>query len=252
MRVAARGSRGPPGRRGRSTCITPRARAASVPGRSARCWSDFSAVRERIGVDGHEARAAPARLLDERPEVDVGADDVGAPGHDEARVHDGLGVEADATCRAWPSGRRRRRWRRWCGRAGSRPARGRSAGPCCRRRAGPCCPRTSRAGSPAAPCSAITPRKRSAMVSSASSHEMRSKRPSPFVPDAPQRMQDAVGAVDAVEVLVHLRAEEALGERGGRGRRRCATARPSSTSTVMTQVSGQSCGQTTLSVCIAI
>ena len=49
-------------------------------------------------------------------------------------------------------------------------------------------------------------------VSSASSQEMRAKRPSPLRPHAPHRVQDALGAVDALEVLVHLGAEEALRE----------------------------------------
>ncbi len=45
-------------------------------------------------VDAHEPRPSPPRLLDEGPQVHVRADDVRAPGHDEARVDDGLGVEA--------------------------------------------------------------------------------------------------------------------------------------------------------------
>ncbi len=48
------------------------------------------------GVHGDEAGAPAARLLDEGPLVDVGADDVGAPGHDEASGGDGLGVVTQA------------------------------------------------------------------------------------------------------------------------------------------------------------
>ena len=46
------------------------------------------------GIDGDELRAPPPRLLDEGPEVDVRADDVGAPGHDEPGVDHRLGIEA--------------------------------------------------------------------------------------------------------------------------------------------------------------
>ena len=49
-----------------------------------------------VGIDGHDPGAATAGLLDEGPEVDVGADDVGAPGHDEPGVDDGLGIEPQA------------------------------------------------------------------------------------------------------------------------------------------------------------
>ena len=49
-----------------------------------------------VGIHGDEPGAAPASLLDEGPEVHVGAHDVGAPGHDEAGVHDGLGIEPEA------------------------------------------------------------------------------------------------------------------------------------------------------------
>ena len=53
---------------------------------------------------------------------------------------------------------------------------------------------------------------RRAMVSSASSQVMRSNRASPFVPDSLHRVEQAVGAVDALEVSGHLLAEESARE----------------------------------------
>ena len=47
-----------------------------------------------VGVDRHEPRAAPARLLDERPQVHVRAHDVAAPGDDQPGLRDRLGVVA--------------------------------------------------------------------------------------------------------------------------------------------------------------
>ena len=106
-----------------------------------------------VRVDRDQPRAAPARLLDERPQVDVRADDVRAPGEDQPRVHERLGVEADRAADAGlVAGGARARADRAVEQARAR-ARGRSAGPCCRTRAGPCCRRTSTGRIACAPCS---------------------------------------------------------------------------------------------------
>ena len=63
-----------------------------------------------------------------------------------------------------------------------------------------------------------------------------------FRPDAFQRMQHAIGVIDALQVVIHLRAERAARER----MRRIAAERPGvavATSTTQPQVSGQSCPQ---------
>ena len=75
------------------TCITPRARAASVPGRIGIHQSDFAAVGLRVRVDGDDLRAALAGLVLDRPEVDVGDGGVRAPVDDVAAVHRRLGVD---------------------------------------------------------------------------------------------------------------------------------------------------------------
>ena len=82
---------------------------ASVPGQEGQVLVGLLRGPRAVGVDRHEPRAAPPRLLDEGPEVDVRAHDVGAPGHDEARVDDRLGVEADRLAAPWPCSPRRPR-----------------------------------------------------------------------------------------------------------------------------------------------
>ena len=46
-----------------------------------------------VGVDHHDLGALALRLADERPEMEVGTDDVAAPDHDVARVGQALGVD---------------------------------------------------------------------------------------------------------------------------------------------------------------
>ena len=45
-------------------------------------------------IDHHQACPTPARFHDERPEMNVGAEDVCAPGDDELRVRELLGLGA--------------------------------------------------------------------------------------------------------------------------------------------------------------
>ena len=71
-----------------------------------------------------------------------------------------------------------------------------------------------------------------------------------FRPDAPQRMEQPLAMIGALEVAIHLRAEEAARERviGIAGE---LIARPSRTVTSIAHVSGQSCGhapRTTISL----
>ena len=54
---------------------------------------------------------------------------------------------------------------------------------------------------------------RAAMSASASSQLTRAKRASPLAPDALQRVQHAVGMVDALEIVVDLGAQRPAGER---------------------------------------
>ncbi len=164
-----------------------------------------------VGIHRHQGGPAPARLLDERPEVDVRADDVRAPGHDETGVDDGLGIEADRL-----------------------PHRGLEPGPS---RAGADRPREEarpqRLEEPAVHASVreqahvarVGIRKdglrpvggddlAEALRDGAEGFVPGDPRESAlaFLADAFQRMQDAVGAVDALEVAVHLGAQEPLGE----------------------------------------
>ena len=53
-------------------------------------------MRLRLRVDGVELRAVAPRLHDERPQVDVGAENVRAPGEDQLRVAELLGLGAVA------------------------------------------------------------------------------------------------------------------------------------------------------------
>jgi len=77
------------------TCIMAKASAASVPGG----WRSggpkaYSAVLVRI--DGVELRTIAAGLNDERPEMHVGAEDVGAPGDDQFGMAELLGLDGMA------------------------------------------------------------------------------------------------------------------------------------------------------------
>ena len=135
-----------------------------------------------VRIDGVELRAVAARFHDERPEMDVGAEDVGAPGQDQPGVAELLGLGAVAHAERLRSGRRRRRPSRWCGPGAKRRGGGRSGGPCRSRSAVPWCRRSCRAGSLRGRIPRRRLARRAAMVSSASSQVMRSKRPSPLAP----------------------------------------------------------------------
>ena len=85
-----------------------------------------------------------------------------------------------------------RRPRRSCGRAAMRPGDGRSAGPCRRLQ-------QAHGARVAVRQDRLRPaardRREARASSSASSHEIRSKRPSPFAADAPHRMQQPVRVI---------------------------------------------------------
>ena len=74
------------------------ASAVSLPGLMKKCLSASRAGAVAVRVDGVELRAVAPRFHDERPQVHVGAEDVGAPGEDQLRVAEllGLGAVADA------------------------------------------------------------------------------------------------------------------------------------------------------------
>ncbi len=163
------------------------------------------------GVDGHEGRPAAPRLLDEGPEVDVGAHDVRAPGHDEARVHHRLRIEAH--------GLAQRGLEPLEPRAGAdRPIQ--AAGPqrveeaavhaAEREEAHVAGVRVGQDGLRAVlrhhavqaigdEVQGFVPRDASEAALALASHAL-------------HRVQDAVGAVDPLQVVIHLHAEEALGE----------------------------------------
>ena len=86
-----------------------------------------------------------------------------------------------------------------------------------------------------------------AIVSSASSQRDPLEPSLPFGADPLQGVQQPVGAVDPVEVAGHLLAEEPAGERMV-GIASEVDATPSSTVTRMLHVSGQSSGQTFLTM----
>ena len=190
-RCAARRSRSCSGRRSRGRRDPRRsarasarsASAASVPGSSAMCSWHFSAVRLRYGSIAISSRAAALRLLHAAPEVQVRRDGL-LPQMRISRLFSNCSTSVpDRRRRSSRPSRPCRRSRRSSGRAATRRADGRSGGPSSRTATGPSCPRSCTARSPADPSgeAAIAP-KRSAIVSSASSHEMRSKRPSPLLP----------------------------------------------------------------------
>src|SRR6185436_18196192 len=162
-------------------------------------------------IDRDERRPTPPRLLDERPEVDVGAHDVRAPGHDEARVHDRFGVEAH--------GLAERGLEPLEPRAGAdRPVQAARS-----------------EGVEEAPVHAAVGKKAhvarvrirqdglGAVLRDHAAEAIRDEVQGLVPGDAGEaalalashpfhRMQDSVGAVDALEVMVHLRAQETLGE----------------------------------------
>ncbi len=164
-----------------------------------------------IGIDGDQPRAAPAGLLDEGPQVHVGADDVGAPGHDQPRLHDGLGVEADAAAhRGLVAGRAGRGADGAVEQAGAQqleeaPVHGavREKAHVARVRVG-----QDRLGPVAL-----------AGAAQAGRHQVEGlvprdalEAPPALAPHALLRVQQALGAVDALQVAVDLGAQEALGE----------------------------------------
>ena len=117
-----------------------------------------------------------------------------------------------SACRRWPCrpGGARAGADRAVEQAGAQRA-GRSGGPCCRRTAGPCCRRRSRAGWPAGRGrDHVAEARRDLVQRLVPGDALEAALALP--PHAPQRVEDAVGAVDAVQVLVDLRAEEALRE----------------------------------------
>ncbi len=78
------------------TCIMASASAVSLPGLMKKCLSLAAPVRLRLRVDGVELRAVAPRFHDERPQVDVGAENVRAPGDDQLRVAELLRLGAVA------------------------------------------------------------------------------------------------------------------------------------------------------------
>ena len=63
----------------------PRASAPSVPGRIAMCQSAKRGRARLVWIDDDQAGAVAARLLHHRPQVDIVAVDVAAPGDDQLR-----------------------------------------------------------------------------------------------------------------------------------------------------------------------
>ena len=157
------------------TCIMPRASAASVPGWMAMCQSASFGGARLIGIDDDEPGAVAACLFDHGPEMNVVAVNVRAPGDDQARAMKLLGVGAELAAVDARGRRRRRRWSRWCDRAARRPAGGRSGGPWSRSRARRWCRRRCRAGWIRGRARSAIASRRAAMLSRASSQEMRSK-----------------------------------------------------------------------------
>ena len=78
------------------TCIMASASAVSLPGLMKKCLSRCRAGAVAVRIDGVELRAVAPRLHDERPQVHVGAENVGAPGQDQLRVAELLGLGAVA------------------------------------------------------------------------------------------------------------------------------------------------------------
>ncbi len=192
----------------------PSASAASVPGRSATCSWHFSAVWLRYG--SMATSFAPRRFAScaRRPEVQVGNDRIAAPDQDQPAVLELLDVgphrRADGRDPAGLAGASRR----WCGRAATRRAGGRSGDPSSRIAGGPSFPRRSTGRSPAGRRARRRSRRTaSAIVSSASSQEMRSKRPSPFLPTRLIGCSTRSVGVGALEVARDLGAQRAGGRR---------------------------------------
>ena len=163
------------------------------------------------GIDRDQLRAPPPRLLDEGPQVDVRAHDVGAPGHDEPGIDHRLGVEAHGLAdRDRDAGGARAGADRAVEEA--RPQRAEEAAVHAAVREQPHVPGVGvgqdRLGTVGGDHAA------EARGDGVEGLVPRDAREAPLAlgPDALHRVQDAVGAVDALEVVVDLRAEEALGE----------------------------------------
>ena len=90
------------------TCIRPSASAGSLPGLMERWRSASAAVRVLTRIDRVELRAVAPRFHDEGPQVHVGAENVRAPGDDQLRVAELLGLGAVAEAERRVHARRRR------------------------------------------------------------------------------------------------------------------------------------------------
>ena len=82
--------------RATTTCSSPSASAASVPGLGARCSSASIRAARADRIDHDHVRALAAGGLHELPDVMVRDERIGAPEDDERGVGDALGVHADA------------------------------------------------------------------------------------------------------------------------------------------------------------
>ena len=185
-RAAARGAR--------RACSAVRVRSGSI----ATMWAPPSCAAEHV-----------------LPGVVAAGQRVGAPQQDQLGVHERLRVHARRRCRSCTRRPRAPPPSRPSSCGARRPSTFHS-----RRPAWPSSPWMNpsvpvpwngQIASP--PCSAITACSRSAISSSASSQEIRSKRPSPLAPDPPQRVQQPVRRPGVLEVAVDLGAQRAVGER---------------------------------------
>ena len=166
--------------------------------------------RAPVGVDRHDRRAGLAGLDHQAPEVAVGVDGVRAPVDDELALRDGqrIGPQPAAAHRVFVAQPRRPR-RRSSGRASTHPGGGRTAGRGCSTGACPSCRSSCRAGSPAGRRPSRRSRRTARRSSSrASSQVIGSNRPSPLRPDPLHRLEQAIGAIDPLEVPGHLLAKK--------------------------------------------
>ena len=213
---APRATRGRPRRRRRTCRIRPRASAASVPGSGAMCSSQRAAVSVRSGSMATTCAPRLLGLLHERPLVQVGGQQVGAPEDDQPGLDDRLRLEADG------ARRRCERSAAVAGRGADRGAqpRGAEVGEQARahrpalhvaHRAGEVV-RQDRLGAVRGRCVACRP---AATRPSASSQVAAPEgaRARALGADPDHGVGQPVGAVDGVEVVVDLAAERALGER---------------------------------------
>ena len=82
-------------------------------------------VRSRMRIDGVELLAVAPCFDDERPQMHVGAEDIRAPGDDQLRVAELLGLGAVANTERFVRRPPRRRRSRWSGPGARRPGGGR-------------------------------------------------------------------------------------------------------------------------------